>query len=96
MPETPRLLTIGHAERKCCAKCAFRHGSRERSDPYAWMRLVEGWTEEGIVFVCHESVSGHPGERCDGRPRDRVCAGFEATRGLSVGRLMRLAEMGSA
>jgi hypothetical protein len=66
------------AEMKCCRKCAFRVGSQERSDPYGWMQLVEGWREDGDAFLCHESIPGHPGECIDGRPRHRRCAGWAA------------------
>ena len=65
------------AEPKCCRKCAFRPGSPERSDPYAWMHLREGW-DEGLSFVCHESVPGHRQEIADDRPRMRICAGWQA------------------
>lgn len=75
---------------KCCRDCAFRHGSRERSDPWAWMRYVEAWTNGGR-FICHESVLGHPLEVRDGSPRNRLCAGWAATHGLPADALMRLA-----
>lgn len=79
---------------KCCTACAFRTGSPERSDPYTWMRLLEGWAEGGGPFLCHEGVLAHPAEKLDGRDRNRVCAGYAATRGVPGERMLRLAMKG--
>lgn len=89
---SPLPRPIASAEPKCCAKCAFRSGSPERTDPYAWMRLVEAWTEDGVPFGCHESAPGHPGEVQDGSPRYRLCRGYVATRHLPPERLHALAQ----
>ncbi len=56
------------------------------------MRLNEGWDAGEGPFYCHESVPGHPQEVQDDRPRMRVCAGYTAMRGVSVVRMMALAE----
>lgn len=68
-----------HRSTKCCGKCAFRPGSEEREDGYAWISLAEKW-KEGTPFYCHESVPGHRQEVQDDRPRWRTCAGWEAHR----------------
>lgn len=54
------------------------------------MQLVDGWAD-GVPFLCHESVPGHPMEKHDGTPRERPCAGWAATRQMPRERLMRLA-----
>lgn len=64
---------------KCCAHCACRRRSPERSDAFGWMRIVESW-EYGEPFFCHESIPGHSMEVVDDRPRYRVCAGYLALR----------------
>ena len=78
------------ANSKCCGKCAFRRGSPERSDPYGWLALAER-LDDGGVFLCHESVLGHPQEAQDGTPRLRLCRGFTATRHLGASRLLDMA-----
>lgn len=74
---------------KCCKKCAFRHGSPERRDDWGWLFMQESFRENGHPFYCHESAPGHYQEVKDGRPRMRLCAGFEATRAMPLMKLMR-------
>lgn len=74
---------------KCCKKCAYRHGSPERTDDWGWLFLHEGHAEATVPFYCHESAPGHYQEVKDNRPRWRVCAGYAATRGIPIMTLMR-------
>lgn len=74
---------------KCCQKCAYRHGSPERCDPWQWLFLQEDRDENQSPFYCHESVPGHSQEVEDDRPRWRLCAGYIATRGIPFKSLMR-------
>jgi hypothetical protein len=74
---------------KCCSKCAFRYGSPERSDPYGWMRLVEGWMD-GETFLCHEGIPGHSGQKV-GAPI-QICAGRLAANKMTPDALYRLAQ----
>lgn len=69
--------------RKCCQKCAFRAGSPERNDSWAWLKIAEG-AEYDQTFFCHESIPGHTQEVVDSRTRFRVCAGRAATDGKSI------------
>jgi hypothetical protein len=77
--------------KKCCGKCAFRAGSPERADPYAWLNLAQGLAEGRGVFLCHESVPGHR-QQVPGTDL-RVCAGFHALNDKPIATWMRLAGM---
>lgn len=74
---------------KCCKKCAYRHGSPERANDWGWLFLNEDHANYGVTFYCHESVPGHSQEVKDDRPRMRVCAGWQATRGVPIMTMMR-------
>lgn len=78
-------------KKKCCGKCAFRPGSPERSDPWTWMKMVEGWKHYGLAFICHEGIPGHQDQVAG--EQLRVCAGFHATRETPEHALLDLAHM---
>jgi hypothetical protein len=78
--EAIRVLDVN---KKCCGECAFRAGSPEREDQWAWLKIAEG-AEDDQTFFCHESIPGHYGEVVDHRSRFRVCAGRAATEGKSI------------
>ena len=74
---------------KCCRKCAYRHGSLERKDEWAWLMLQEDRDGNQMEFYCHESAPGHYMEVKDDRPRWRECAGWRHTKHLPFQTLMR-------
>ncbi len=46
--------------RQLCDNCAFRPNSPERSDPWGWMRLEEGFAA-GRAFYCHKGMASKLG-----------------------------------
>lgn len=63
--------------KKCCGKCAFRHGSPETQDGYGWAHTVEGF-QMGRPFYCHETVPGHHQEDGGAGERWQICGGWSA------------------
>lgn len=79
--------------KKCCGKCAFRNGSPERSDPWGWMQLVDKWSSDNTIFLCHEGIPGHHQE-VKGEPL-KVCTGWAVTRNTPEWMIYDLAHMKS-
>jgi hypothetical protein len=89
--------------KKACDDCAFRRGSTERADGYAWAQLQDS-LEAGGQFFCHKGVPftlPKDGEQiefeyphgADGKPdrsRLRTCAGYLAA---IVGPMLRKYEL---